>query len=65
MKIKACILIINLVFILMHSLIIFILSIFWQLLSFIERIAKKKIGFYCWKIFIFDYFRVYEVSFEK
>jgi hypothetical protein len=65
MKIKACILIINLVFILMHFLIIFVLSIFWQLLSFIERIAKKKIGFYYWKIFIFDYFRVYEVSFEK
>jgi hypothetical protein len=65
MKIKACILTINLVFILMHFLIIFVLSIFWQLLSLIERIAKKKIGFYCWEIFIFDYFRVYEVSFQK
>jgi len=27
--------------------------------------SKKKIGFYCWKIFIFDYFRVLEVSFKK
>ena len=43
----------------------FILNIFWQLLILIERIAKKKIGFYCWKIFIFDYFHVYEVSFQK
>ncbi len=65
MRIKVWILTINLVFILTQFLIIFLLSILSQLLSLIERIAKKKIGFYCWKIFIFDYFRVYEVSFTK
>ncbi len=36
-----------------------------QLLSLIERFGNKKIGFYCWKLFIFNYFRVYEVSFKE
>jgi hypothetical protein len=65
MKIKVFIVTFNLFIILINFLIIFLLSIFWQLLSLIERIAKNEIGFYCWKIFIFDYFRVYEVSFQK
>ena len=30
---------------------------------FIERIAKKKIGFTCWQIFIINYHRFYEVSY--
>ncbi len=27
----------------------------------IERISQKRIGFYCWKISIINYFRFYEV----
>ncbi len=30
-------------------------------MSFIERIGKNKVGFYCWKLFIINYFRGYEV----
>jgi hypothetical protein len=65
MRIKVLNQTINLAFILTQYLIIFLLSILSQLLLLIERIDLKKIGFYCWKIFIFDYFRVYEVSFKK
>ncbi len=31
-------------------------------MSVIERIGQKRIGFYCWKLFIVDYFRGYEVG---
>ena len=31
-------------------------------MSFIERIGQKRVGFYCWKLFIINYFRGYEVS---
>ncbi len=30
-------------------------------MSFIERIGKNKVGFYCWKLFIINHFRGYEV----
>ena len=30
-------------------------------MSFIERLAKKRVGFSCWKLFIVDYFRCYGV----
>jgi hypothetical protein len=30
-------------------------------MSFIERVGLKRVGFWCWKLFIFDYFRCYEV----
>ena len=30
-------------------------------MSFIERIGQKRVGFYCWKLFIINYFRGYEV----
>jgi hypothetical protein len=58
MRIKVWIQTINLFLILIKFYLIFSS----QLLSLIERISKKNIGFYCWKIFIFNYFRVYEVS---
>ena len=31
-------------------------------MSFIERIGQNRVGFYCWKLFIINYFRGYEVS---
>ena len=31
-------------------------------MSFIERIGQKRVGFYCWKLFIINHFRGYEVS---
>ena len=34
-------------------------------MSFIERIGQKRVGFYCWKLFIINYFRGYEVSLIK
>jgi hypothetical protein len=33
-------------------------------MSLIERIGEKRIEFYCWKLFIIDYFHAYEVSAE-
>ena len=30
-------------------------------MSFIERIGEKRVGFYCWKLFVINYFRGYEV----
>ncbi len=30
-------------------------------MSFIERIGRNKVGFYCWKLFIINHFRGYEV----
>jgi hypothetical protein len=32
-----------------------------KLMSFIERVGLRRVGFSCWKIFIVDYFRCYEV----
>ena len=32
-------------------------------MSFIERLAQNKIGFYFWKLFLVDQIRCYEVSF--
>ncbi len=64
-KIKVWILIINVFLILTQFLTIFLLSIFSQLFLFIERIGWKKIGFYCWQVFIFHYFPLYKVSFQK
>ena len=29
---------------------------------FIERVAKKKVGFSCWTLFTIDYFKCYGVS---
>jgi len=31
-------------------------------MSFIERVGQNRVGFYCWKLFIINYFRGYEVS---
>ena len=31
-------------------------------MSLIERIGRKSVGFYCWKLFIINYFRGYEVK---
>jgi len=33
-------------------------------MSLIERIGQKRVGFYCWKLFIVSYFRGFEVSFQ-
>ena len=33
----------------------------FQVLSLIERISKRDIGFWCWKLFIINYFKCYEV----
>ena len=46
---------------------IIIFSNQYQLTQFIERVAKRKVGFTCWSIIIIDYFRCYGVmstSFE-
>ena len=40
---------------------IIIFSNQYQLTQFIERVAKRKVGFTCWSIFIIDYFRCYGV----
>jgi len=34
-----------------------------QLMSFTERVGQKRVGFWCWKLFIINYFRCYEVMF--
>jgi hypothetical protein len=34
-------------------------------MSFLERISEKNVGFHCWKLFVINYFRGYEVSFDK
>ncbi len=31
-------------------------------MSFIERVGKKRVGFWCWKLFIINYFKSYEVN---
>ena len=36
--------------------------IFFQIFSLIQRIAKKKVGFTCGKLFTLDYTKCYEVS---
>ena len=30
-------------------------------MAFIERVGQKRVGFWCWKLFIINYFRCYEV----
>ena len=35
-----------------------------QALTLIERLAKKDIGFTCWKLFTINYFRSYEVCYK-
>ena len=35
-----------------------------KLLSLIEKVGRKPIGFSYWKLFIINYFRSYEVSFS-
>jgi len=34
-------------------------------MSFIERVGQRRVGFYCWKLFVINYFRGYEVSIES
>ncbi len=34
-------------------------------MSFLEKICDKNVGFYRWKLFVINYFREYEVSFDK
>ncbi len=31
-------------------------------MAFIERVGKKKVGFWCWKLFLINYFKCYEVN---
>ena len=31
-------------------------------MAFIERVGKKRVGFWCWKLFIINYFKCYEVN---
>ena len=31
-------------------------------MTFIERVGQKRVGFWCWKLFIINYFRCYEVK---
>ena len=38
-------------------------DLFLQLLSFIEKTAENRIGFYCWKLFLIDEFQSYQVIF--
>ena len=37
---------------------------FIQLMTFIERVGQKRVGFWCWKLFIINYFRSYEVNYN-
>ena len=30
-------------------------------MAFIERVGQKRVGFWCWKLFVINYFRSYEV----
>ena len=33
-------------------------------MAFIERVGQKRVGFWCWKLFIINYFRSYEVNYN-
>ena len=49
--------------VLIHDIHVFInLSNFWtQIMSMVERLGCHRVGFYCWKLFIINSFRGYEV----
>jgi len=34
-------------------------------MTFIEKVGQRRVGFYCWKLFIINYFRCYEVNNDK
>ncbi len=33
-------------------------------MAFLERVGQKIVGFWCWKLFIINYFRSYEVNYN-